>query len=333
MNQEHEIDLIVPWVDGNDPQWQQERNIYQRRESDSAVSLFRDWGLLRYWFRGVERNLTWIRQIHFITQGHLPPWLNTGHPRLNIVRHCDYIPHAYLPTYSSHPIELCVHRIPGCAEQFILSNDDTFFIGPVDKTDYFRGGLPCDFLHITPLTEAYQSEFAHIVLNCVNTINRHTTPTLCKELHPTCWSSETYPMTIQQSNNYAATLAHFPGFAGDHFPNPYLKSTFKDVWNMEHRILNRTCMNRFRTNEDVSHWLMRYWQLVSGTFTPCVRSGQTLVRTDDSCERLRDILLDPYMRIVCINEGTSNIDFERRAEYLRQLLEMRLPEISSFELT
>ena len=75
-----EIDLVCPWVDGNDPAWQQERQRYASPEMQSGVVMFRDWDLMRYWFRGVEKALPWIRTVHFVTWGHLPPWLNTAHP-------------------------------------------------------------------------------------------------------------------------------------------------------------------------------------------------------------------------------------------------------------
>jgi len=46
-----EIDLVCPWVDGNDPAWQQERQHYVPTELQSGVLMYRDWQLMRYWFR------------------------------------------------------------------------------------------------------------------------------------------------------------------------------------------------------------------------------------------------------------------------------------------
>ena len=63
-------------------------------------------GLLKYWFRAVEAYAPWVGQVHFITWGHLPEWLNTQCPKLHIVNHEDYIPEKYLPTFSANPIEL-----------------------------------------------------------------------------------------------------------------------------------------------------------------------------------------------------------------------------------
>ena len=124
---DYPIDIVVPWVDGSDPEWEAERSQYRPViKSDTSSSRFREWGLFQYWFRGIEKYAPWVRKVHLITWGHLPEWLNTSHPKLNIVNHKDYIPEEYLPTYSSHVIELNMHRIPDLAEHFIYFNDDVY---------------------------------------------------------------------------------------------------------------------------------------------------------------------------------------------------------------
>ena len=101
------IDFVIPWVDGNDPAWQLEKaKITGTRYSDDSKARYRDWDILKYWFRGVEKYTPWVNHIYFITWGHVPEWLNQEHPKLTIVNHKDYIPEEYLPTFSSHPIEL-----------------------------------------------------------------------------------------------------------------------------------------------------------------------------------------------------------------------------------
>lgn len=68
-------------------------------------------GYLKYWFRGVEKYAPWVHKIYFVTCGQKPDWLNENHDKLVLVNHEDYIPHEYLPTFSSHTIELNFHRI------------------------------------------------------------------------------------------------------------------------------------------------------------------------------------------------------------------------------
>ena len=113
------IDIVVPWVDGDDPAWKAERSKYRpQKNSDNNEARFREWGLFQYWFRSIEKYAPWVRTIHLITWGHLPPWLNEDHPKLHIVNHKDYIPQDKLPVFNSVPIENYVHKIPQLSEHF-----------------------------------------------------------------------------------------------------------------------------------------------------------------------------------------------------------------------
>lgn len=89
---DEEIDLVLPWVDGNDPKWKEDKAKYDNRNLASLdEERYRELGLLKFVFRGIEQNLPWIRKIHIITYGHLPKWLNTNCEKLNIVNHKDFI--------------------------------------------------------------------------------------------------------------------------------------------------------------------------------------------------------------------------------------------------
>ncbi|WP_331836427.1 hypothetical protein [Erysipelothrix piscisicarius] len=73
----------------------------------------------------------WVNNVYLITYGHLPDFLNVDHPKLKIINHTDYIPSDYLPTFSSHTIELNMHRIEGLSEHFVYFNDDMFLNQPM----------------------------------------------------------------------------------------------------------------------------------------------------------------------------------------------------------
>ena len=121
--EDQQIDFVLAWVDGSDPDWQRRKaQIVGGASADDGVFRYREWGLLPYWFRGVEKFAPWVRKIHFICDQEPPAWLNTDHPKLHIVRHEDYLPDVYRPAFSSHPIELNMHRIPGLSEQFVYYN-------------------------------------------------------------------------------------------------------------------------------------------------------------------------------------------------------------------
>ena len=116
-------------MDGVDPAWQEDKRECMRQQGmevkvDDREERYRDWDILQYWFRGVEKFAPWVRKIHFVTYGHLPKWLNTKNPKLHIVNHEDFIPEKYRPTFNSHVIEWNFHRIHGLSDNFVYFNDD-----------------------------------------------------------------------------------------------------------------------------------------------------------------------------------------------------------------
>ena len=153
---EDKIDIVIPWVDGSDDAWRKVKDEWAVKEglssvSDSSDARFRDWDIIKYFFRSIEKNMPWIDTVHFVTWGHLPGWLDPSCAKLHIVRHDEYIPEAYLPTFSSHTIELNMHRIPGLAERFIYFNDDIVVLQSIGPSFFFRNGLPCDYAILVPL--------------------------------------------------------------------------------------------------------------------------------------------------------------------------------------
>ena len=124
------IDFVIPWVDDSDPVWRAKKEKYTGIMSQvgNEEARYRDWDTLKYWFRGVEKFAPWVRNVYFITDDQVPEWLNLDNPKLKWVKHSDYIPEEYLPTFNSHVIEWNMHRIPDLAENFVYFNDDVFLI-------------------------------------------------------------------------------------------------------------------------------------------------------------------------------------------------------------
>ena len=139
-----EIDFVVFWVDGSDPEWQQKKARYKGTPQQAASVRYRDWDILKYWFRAVETYAPWVRHIYFVADNQRPSWLNFDHPKLSFVDHRDFIPEEFLPTFQVNTIEDNLHRIKGLSEQFVVFNDDMFINAPIAPDYYFRNGLPCD---------------------------------------------------------------------------------------------------------------------------------------------------------------------------------------------
>ena len=167
------IDFVIPWVDGSDPNWITEKNRYIEEDGDKRNQRFRDWHLLKYWFRGVEKNAPWVNRIHFITWGHIPAWLNTNHERLSVVFHEDYIPHKYLPTFNANTIELNLHRIKNLCQKFVYFNDDIFIIKKIKQADFFFKERPCSMAGLGIPGGLEEKIYNNILLNNNRILNKH----------------------------------------------------------------------------------------------------------------------------------------------------------------
>ena len=132
------MDIVITYVNGLDPVWQRE---YEEHTNQPVLEKrFRDWGTLRYLFRGIEFNMPFIRKVHLVVarDSQVPEWINRD--EVHIVLHKDIIPAEHLPTFNSNTIEMHLHRIEDLDEEYLYFNDDIFPMKPCRPTDFFRGG-------------------------------------------------------------------------------------------------------------------------------------------------------------------------------------------------
>lgn len=326
------IDIVIPWVDGGDPAWQAEwRKVVCGDGQDNRVIRYRDWGILKYWFRGVEKNLPWVNKVYFVTWGHIPQWLNTQCDRLCVVNHRDYIPEKYLPVFSSHPIEMNFHRINGLSEHFIYANDDMFFTMPLKKEFFFKNGLPVDSAIQNVLQFSRKDGINHIIANDLSYLNLNFDKREAMKKNRKKWFAPAYGKGAFQ-NLYLLPFANFTGFHDPHLPYSYLKSTFSEVWSKCGDILDMTCKHHVRSNEDVNQWLCRYWQFATGSFEPSspTRGRFFVIGKDD--DEIEKALLSNSTPMVCLSDDDESVSFEKEKDFLISCFEKILPEKSQFEL-
>ena len=328
------IDFIITWVDGSDPEWQALKDKYATHTAgDTRINRFRDWGNLQFWFRAVEKFAPWVNKIHFVSWGHYPTWLKLDHPKLSFVRHEDYIPEEYLPTFSSRVIELNLHRISDLADNFVLFNDDMFVIKPVQPDLFFKAGLPRDAAILKPVISTFRNSICCNVINNMEIIN---TTFNKKQVVSKNWRKWFHPV---YRRNLLSTITllpypHFVGFINPHLPISYRKEIFSEVWAKEQDILHETCLNRFRNRNDVNQWLFRYWQLVQGRFIPrSAAIGRYFSLTNDNRDVCQAIINQKH-QLVCLNDDNRDPikDFKKEKELIRQAFYEILPEKSTFEL-
>lgn len=331
---QEKLDIVITWVDGSDPKWIEEFNTYAPDHLKKNVGndcRYRDWGLFQYWFRGIEKFCPWVNKIHLITWGHLPSWLNTNHPKLNIVNHKDYIDPQYLPTFNSNPIELSIHKIKGLSDRFILFNDDFYIIAPTPSTRFFRNGLPVDQPRISALVPV--EEFAHTKVNNMSLINRKFWKAEVLKNHWWKWFSRGFNIF------HLITFLKGPYFTEikpSHLPQPYLKSSWYTAWALWESALHKTSLNKFRDITDCNHWLIRDYQLVTGQFSPYRIDSDSYYRNviPTRIPEIEDIIRNQKVKILCINDcaRTYTKDFDKHLKIIRDAMDSIMPDKSEFEL-
>ena len=117
-----DVDLVYLWVNGNDPKWIAKRQAFladYTENEESCKGRYFDNEELKYSLRSVEKYAPWIRRIFIVTDNQVPVWLDTSHPKVQIVDHTEIMPPECLPCYNSVIIEHHLHKIPGLSEHFL----------------------------------------------------------------------------------------------------------------------------------------------------------------------------------------------------------------------
>lgn len=328
------IDIVIPWVDGSDPDWQQDfrkyRSLATGRDDNSEIR-YRDWDNLQYLFRGIEKFTPWVRKVHFITTGQKPKWLNLQAEKLNFVRHEDFIPKEFLPTFSVRPIELNMHRIEGLSEQFIFFNDDYFLLRPVQPERFFRGGLPCDMAILDTLPMG--GSRGHMLMNDMNAVSSHFRKNAVLKKNPQKWFNLKYGSQLLRSL-MLMPFSEFPGFRNHHMPQAFLKSTLREVWEAEEPLLSEVSSHRFRDISDVNQYMFRFWQFMSGKFHPInvAKDSCRFTISDRDVDKLAEAIRTQKREILVMADSEDFSDFNALVAKINSAFDTILPEKSSFEL-
>ncbi|MDD4630700.1 MAG: Stealth CR1 domain-containing protein [Proteiniphilum sp.] len=329
-----DIDFVITWVDMNDPKWKADFAKYTGKIDNSknevSEARFRDHGFLKYWFRGVEQFAPWVRKIHFVTCGQKPEWLNINHPKLSLIDHSDYIPAKFLPVFNSSLIEIYLHKIPGLTDHFVYFNDDFFIIDHLSADRFFTGGLPNDiaaFRHNSGI-----GLWSKCLKNNIRIINeRFDKKTVQKRDHHK-WFHPSYG----KKSNLTRLLKPYSKFVTlitPHNAQPYLKSTFEEVWEYAGDKLAAVSENRFRSSEDYTQELFRAWQICRSHFEPynTYRDTKMFPLVLRSKQAIEAIYNQKY-KLICLNDNAHIVNYEKVMQELEKAFETILPEKSGFEL-
>lgn len=327
---ENKIDFVITWVDGEDPKWLEERNKFVpenlRKQPDIAGDKrYSDNGLLKYLFRGIDKFAPWVRKIHFVTYGHLPEWLDVTHPKINIVKHEDFLPEEYRPTFSSVPLNLNLFRIKDLEEQFVYFNDDMFLVSQCNPDDFFKNGLPRDMGVQDVIPASAMEAYWYMVYNDIIMLNKNVNKREVLKKSPLKWVNPIYGKNMFK-NILLWPFPLFTGFYETHLPASYLKSMYKKVWENNFELLDEVSRHKTRCGKDISENFIRYVQLAEGNFEPLNK-----LKTGRYCsmksKNLPDYIRESKYKYICINDEVEGEIFER----VREAFEQIFPQRSSFE--
>ena len=333
------IDFVVTWLDSTDEEWQRQYAYYKEKTTGRSESArFRNMDIFQYWFRAVEQYAPWVNKVFLVTNGTFPKWINDKHPKLVLVRHSDYIPEEFLPTFNSHTIELFMHRIKGLSEQFVYFNDDCFLNAPVFPEFFFRDGLPCDnnkesMMNVPIYNNQDKYGIYMSILANVGVLNAYFDRRQTVHRSLKRW----YGFHLGKKGLLLSFLLRrsrrFIGFQWRHFEQPFLKSSFEDAWENASEQLYASC-TRFREEVQLTPYFFRYWQFATNRFYPMklYKSIHYNLRMSklDWVERA---LQNKETMSICLNDTANCPDDEFYAINceLQRILNQKYPLKSSFE--
>ena len=334
------IDFVVTWLDSTDPEWQE--SYYKYRPDSNGLkgnARFRNMDIFRYWFRAVEEYAPWVNKVYLITNGKFPNWINRDNPKLVLVKHSDYVPEEYLPTFSSCTIEMFLHRIKGLSNQFVYFNDDMYLNAPVNPEYYFKDGLPCDMnketcFNVPIYTKEDRYGIYMQMLADLGVINGNFNRKDTVRQSPMRWFGPHLGIRGIVMSFLLFQRRLFAGFSNFHLEQTYLKSAFDEVWEAAPEFMSASC-TRFREDATANPYIFRYWQFAKNLFYPSKRNGKFFfLIKHDVLDRIKKAFHDKNLVSVCLNDSAlcTDEEFVLIDKGLQQLFEIKFPQKSSFEL-
>lgn len=293
------MDVVITYVDGNDPIWKKDYEIYTN--VPMMQKRFRDWGTLKYLLRGVQKNMPFVNNVYLVVShpSQVPQWADVN--QLHIVLHEDIIPEKYLPTFNCNTIEMHLHRIKGLDEEYLYFNDDMFPIAESRKEDFFRDG------------KAVIGYYKHFL------------------------ASGMYKKICRNSDRVARkALGMQPSMfftRPQHICSPMLKSECEKLYSLAENEIIKTSECRTRTEENLTQYVFLNYMNYKGLVINEKISNKHFSLGLATSDKLRKFLSNPPVNFVCINDVKLS---ESRYQELRATIidsfESIFPEKSRFEI-
>ena len=245
--QNFDIDVVITWVDGNDPVLAAKRDSYlpnkaaAKADEIAGATRYIQRGEIHWCIASINKFMPWVRRIYIITDGQ--------DPKVKSLIPVEIVDHKvifrgyeqYLPMFNSPSIEAMMWRIPGLSEHFVYLNDDFLLCRDVSPEVFFpQEGHVNIYAHLASIwwTET-RYFFKHLVGRSprVNHVRRMMAAA-----------------KITGSRDTFIRLSHTP--------YPFIKSTLQHFYEQHPDCLDRNLRNRFRSiehfrNDELVYMLLR----------------------------------------------------------------------------
>ncbi len=299
------VDVVYTWVNKDDSNWQ---SLWKRTfpNDDFNPDRFSSRDELRFSLRSISKFLPWHHKVYIVSNCKQPSWLkNNGN--LIWLTHEEIFPSIMdLPTFNSHAIECCLHKIPNLSEKFIYFNDDVFVNRPAYFSDFFdetgRSISNLEPYGMAGTDNIFDDEKDYLFA--------------AKNSHDLI--SENFP-------NYKARQLH------RHVPHALIKSTLEEIEKTYEKEIRQTRSARIRSKSDLNltSFLYHHFALASGRCIPG-NAASVIIRPKniahlESPERVT-------YKFFCVNDGEGSADNEEFTHNFHKVINKIFPNKSKFEL-
>lgn len=258
-----QIDIVIAWVDGDDPLLQQKRARYQKTTSAASDAIsstrFASNDEIYYNIASILKYVPFCRYIYVVTDQQHPKLIEElahqgicATDKIRIIDHTEIFSgyESFLPTFNSLSIETMLWNIPGLSEYFIYMNDDFFFNQPSHIDDFFDANN-----NIIIRGHWRKSMLLKAKLHYRKLINKAFNTTL----QPKYIASQMLGAEVYGGNKF---------FEIHHYPHIIDKKVIKNYLLTHPDVLNQQIMHKFR---DISQFdpvsLMNHLKIENGQAT------------------------------------------------------------------
>jgi len=301
------VDVVYTWVNKDDPVWQKLwSETFPEKSIDNDRYASKD--ELRYSIRAIAKYMPWIRNIYVVSNCSKPDWIAEG-DRLKWVMHEEIFPNiGDLPTFNSHSIEACLHRISGISENFIYFNDDMFVNEPCSYNDFFDAngnsiayfepyGMVFDGNHFDG-----KKEYLNPAINCHRIL------------------ADRFPFR-------KATCLH------KHTPYALKKSVLDEIEGVIGKELTYTRSAKVRTDQDINLTSFFYHHYALSTHKAIEGDAPYIIVRPSNIARLTKAPGDTKRyKFLCFNDGDGSSDNEKFVQSYQRIMQGIFPYRGCFEL-